>query len=84
MEEALDSIEDALDKVLEIPIWIFLEMILVFTGLDIAEVEEKMFEFAISLWDTTIQDGGIRERNNDFLLLFFSSFIFKNNIYYFI
>ena len=33
------------------------------TGLDMAEVEEKMFEFAISLLAATIQDGGMRERS---------------------
>ena len=33
-------------------------------GLDIAEVEEKMFEFTISLLGATIQDGGMRERSN--------------------
>ena len=33
-------------------------------GLDIAEVEEKMFEFTISLLGATIQDGGMRERSD--------------------
>jgi len=33
--------------------------------LDIAEEEEKLFVFTISLLDATIQDGGIRERSND-------------------
>ena len=32
-------------------------------GLDIAEVEEKMFEFTISLLGATIQDGGTREES---------------------
>ena len=32
--------------------------------LDIAEEEEKMFKFTISLLGTIIQDGGMKERSN--------------------
>ena len=72
MEEALDSINDSLDEFLletvvlslELLIWMSLETVLDSRGLDIAEEEEKMFKFAISLLDATIQDGSIKERNN--------------------
>ena len=55
---------ETLDLFLEIPIWISSEMTLDSTVIDMAEVEENMFEFAISLLDTTIQDSSIREKNN--------------------
>jgi len=56
-------------------------MILDSRGLDIAEEEEKMFVFAISLLDATIQDGGISERSNEVASLFE---IIKNLFYYFL
>ncbi len=63
MEDALDSTDDALDEVLdtldlplEAPIWISSETTLDSTGIDMVEVEENMFEFAISLLGATIQD----------------------------
>jgi len=40
-------------------------------GLDIAEEEEKMFVFAISLLGATIQDSSIRERSDDDLCTYF-------------
>jgi len=71
MEDALDNINNALDKMLEIldlpletPTWISLEMTLDSIGLDMAKVKENMFEFIISLLGTTIQDGGMRERSD--------------------
>ena len=71
MEDALDNTNNALDKVLEMldlplgaPTWISSEMTLDSTGLDMAEVEENMFEFIISLLGATIQDGGMRERSD--------------------
>ena len=39
-------------------------MVLNSRGLDIAEEEEYIFVFTISLLDTTIQDGSTRERSN--------------------
>jgi len=42
----------------------FLGMVLNSRGLDIAEEEEYIFVFTISLLDTTIQDGSTRERSN--------------------
>ena len=71
IEEALNSIEDSLDKLvletldlpLEAPICISSETTLDFTGLDMAEVEERMFEFTISLLGATIQDSGMKERS---------------------
>jgi len=42
----------------------FLGMVLNSKGLDIAEEEEYIFVFTISLLDTTIQDGSTRERSN--------------------
>jgi len=44
---------------LKASIWMSSEMALDSRELNIAEVEEEMFEFAISLLDATIQDGGI-------------------------
>jgi len=41
----------------------FSEMALDSRVLDIAEEEEKMFKFAISLLDATIQDGSMKERS---------------------
>ena len=62
MEEALKSTDNSLDKFmldtvalpLGMSIWMFLETALDSRGLDIAEVEEKMFEFTISLLGATI------------------------------
>jgi len=70
MEGALESTDDSLDEfvldtvalLLGAPIWMSLEMALDSRGLDIAEVEEEMFEFAISLLGATMQDGGTRGR----------------------
>jgi len=67
MDDTLDSTEDSLDElVLEImnlplgaSIGISSELALDSTGLDMAEVKVKMFEFTISLLDTTIQDGSM-------------------------
>ena len=39
------------------------EIALDFTGLDMADMEVKIFEFTISLLGTIIQDGGMRERD---------------------
>jgi len=72
MDDTLDSTEDSLDELvletidlpLGAPIGTSSEPALDFTGLDMAEVEVKMFEFAISLLGATIQDGGMRERSN--------------------
>jgi len=36
-------------------------------GLAIAKEEEKIFKFAISLLDATIQNSGIKERSNDII-----------------
>jgi len=47
-----------------------LEIALDSRGLDIAEVEEKMFEFTIFLLSVTIQDDSMRERSNDDYLQF--------------
>ena len=41
------------------------EMLLASTRLDIAEKLRKEFVFAISLLDTTIQDGSMKEKSND-------------------
>jgi len=62
MEEALKSTDNSLDKFmldtvalpLGVSIWMFSETALDSRGLDIAEVEEKMFEFTISLLGATI------------------------------
>jgi len=40
------------------------EELLIFTGLDIAEVLKEKFIFVISLLGTTIQDGGMKERSD--------------------
>ena len=71
MEEALESIDNSLDKFildtvalpLEVPIWMFSETALDSRRLDIAKVEKEMFEFTISLLGATIQDDGTRERS---------------------
>jgi len=62
MEEALESTDNSLNKfmldtvalLLGVSIWMFSETALDSRGLDIAEVEEKMFEFTISLLGATI------------------------------
>ena len=64
MDDTLDGTEDSLDELvletMNLPlgasIGISSELALDSTGLDVAEVEVKMFEFTISLLDTTIQD----------------------------
>ena len=71
MEGTLDNMEDSLDELeletmdlpLGAPIGTFSEIALDFTGLDMADMEVKMFEFTISLLGTIIQDGGMRERD---------------------
>ena len=71
MEEALKSIDNFLDKFvldivvlpLGVSIWISSETALNSRELDIAKVKEEIFEFTISLLDTTIQDDGMRERS---------------------
>ena len=71
MEEALESINDFLDEFmldimalsLKASIWMSSEMALDSRELNIAEVEEKMFEFAIFLLDATIQGSSIKERS---------------------
>jgi len=83
MEKALKSTDDSLDKFvldivalpLEAPIWMFSEMTLNSRGLDIAELKEEMFEFAISLLSTTMQDSGTRERS------IIVKELVKNNLY---
>ena len=52
-----------MDLPLREPISISSKLVLDFTGLDMAEVEVKMFEFTIFLLDTTIQNDGMRERS---------------------
>jgi len=52
-----------MDLPLRAPISTSLKLVLGSIGLDMAEVEVKMFEFAIFLLDTTIQNGGMRERS---------------------
>ncbi len=42
-------------------------------GLDIAEIKGIIFVFAISLLDTIIQDGGMKERSNDCYLIYIIS-----------
>ena len=42
--------------------------------LDVAEEEEKMFVFAISLLGATIQDSGTRKKSNDIILASNSKF----------
>jgi len=72
MDDTLDSTEDSLDELVlettDLPLGASIgtssELALDFTGLDMAEVEVKMFEFTISLLGATIQDGGMRERSN--------------------
>jgi len=67
MEETLESMNDSLDEFmldivalsLKASIWMSSEMALDSRELNIAEVEEEIFEFAISLLDATIQDGSI-------------------------
>jgi len=71
MEGTLDNMEDSLDELkletmdlpLGAPIGTSSEIALDFTGLDMADMEVKMFEFTISLLGTIIQDGGMRERD---------------------
>ena len=71
MEGTLDNMEDSLDELeletmdlpLGAPIGTSSEIALDFTGLDMANMEVKMFEFTISLLGTIIQDGGMRERD---------------------
>jgi len=67
MDDTLDGTEDSLDELvletMNLPlgasIGISSELALDSTGLDMAEVKVKMFEFTISLLDTTIQDGSM-------------------------
>ena len=81
IEEALDITEDSLKEfILEMivlplgtSIWVSLETALDLKGLDIAEIKEIIFVFAISLLDTTIQDGGMKERSNDCYLIYIIS-----------
>ena len=46
------------------------KVLLPFIEVDIADREEKMYLFAISLLGTTIQDGGKEERSNDHMTLY--------------
>ena len=70
MEGTLDNMEDSLDELeletMDLPLGASIgtssEIALDFTGLDMADMEVKMFEFTISLLGTIIQDGGMRER----------------------
>ena len=72
MEDDLDSTKNSFDKfmlkMVDLPltafIWMSSGMAMDSRELDIAEKEEKMFIFAISLLDTIIWDGGMRERSN--------------------
>jgi len=41
------------------------KVVLPFIEVDIADWEEKMYLFTISLLGTTIQDGGKKERSDD-------------------
>ena len=72
MEEALDITEDSLIEFmletvvlpLGVHIWMFSETALDLRELDIAEIEEIMFVFIISLLGATIQDDGMKERSD--------------------
>ena len=72
MEDTLDSTNESLEKfvlaMMVLPLGAFMLMSsntpLISQGLDMAEVEAKRFVFAISLLDTTIQDGGMKERGD--------------------
>ena len=48
-------------------IWTCSEMALDSRGLAIAQEEEKISKFAISLLGAIIQDGSIKERSNDII-----------------
>jgi len=92
IKEAFESMDNFLDEfvldTMALPlgasIWMSLEMALDSRRLDIAEVEEKMFEFTISLLGATIQDGGTRERSdveiNYLIFRTLSSFFVLSNI----
>ena len=72
MEDTLDSTNESLEKfvlaMMVLPLGASMLMSsntpLISQGLDMAEVEAKRFVFAISLLDTTIQDGGMKERGD--------------------
>ena len=72
IEKALDSMDDTLDEfalvMADLPlgalIWISSEIPLEFIRLDMAEEVVKEFIFANSLLGTTIQDSGMKERND--------------------
>ena len=72
MEDTLDSTNESLEKfvlaLMVLPLGASMLMSsntpLISQGLDMAEVEAKRFVFAISLLDTTIQDGGMKERGD--------------------
>jgi len=60
MNDSLDEFMlDIVALSLKASIWMSSEMALDPRKLNIAEVEEEMFEFAISLLDATIQDSSI-------------------------
>ena len=71
MEDTLDSIKDSFDELvlkmmnlpLGAPISTSSEIALDSIKLNMADVEVKIFKFTISLLDTTIKDGGMRERS---------------------
>ena len=67
MDDALDEVLDMMNLPLGTLIWIFSETTLSSTGLDMAKVEENIFEFAISLLGATIQDSGMRESSNVYI-----------------
>ena len=72
MKDTLDSTDESLEEFvlammvlsLEASMLISSDTPLISQGLDMAEVGAKRFVFAISLLDTTIQDGGMKERGD--------------------
>jgi len=67
MDDALDEVLEMMNLPLGTLIWIFSEMTLSSTELDMAKVEENIFEFAISLLGATIQDSSMRESSNMYI-----------------
>ena len=72
MKDTLDSTDESLEEFvlammvlpLEASMLMFSDTPLISQRLDMAEVGAKRFVFAISLLDTTIQDGSMKERGD--------------------